>query len=91
MADHEAKKQIPQNVVIQDREKISITGVEDIENFDDRETILYTSLGKLVIRGRDLKMERLSVDDGALIIHGQIDALEYSAARSGSLFSKLFG
>ena len=91
MAEHEIKKQNPHNVVIQDREKISITGVEDIENFDDRETVLFTSLGKLVLHGRDLRMERLSTDDGSLVIYGRIESLEYSAdTRSGSFLSRLF-
>ena len=92
MTEHESKKQFPHSVVIQDREKISITGARDIENFDERETVLDTELGRLTIRGRDLRMERLSTDDGGLVIHGQIDALEYSSsARSGSLMARLFG
>ncbi len=90
MAQKEANEN-PHNVVIQDREKLSVTGVEDIENFDERETVLYTALGRLLIRGRDMKMERLSVDEGALVIHGQIDAVEYSELRARTLFGKLFG
>lgn len=92
MAEREIKKQTPHSVVIQDREKISMTGIEDIENFDDRETVLYTGLGKLIVRGRDLRMERLSTDDGALVIHGQIDSVEYTASsRQGSILGRLFG
>ena len=91
MADRENRINSPHSVTIQDREKLSVTGVEDIENFDERETVLYTALGKLLIRGRDMKMERLSVDDGALVIHGQIDAVEYSEMHGHSLLSKLFG
>lgn len=91
MAEKEIKNKGTQSLIIEDREKISVTGVEDIENFDERETILYTTLGKLIIRGRNLKMERLSVDDGGLVIHGQIDALEYSTSGSGSWIARLFG
>ena len=91
MAERDGRMNTPHSITIQDREKLSVTGVEDIENFDERETVLYTALGKLMIRGRDMKMERLSVDDGALVIHGQIDAVEYSEMRGHSLLSKLFG
>ena len=91
MAERDGKMNLPHSITIQDRERLSVTGVEDIENFDERETVLYTALGKLLIRGRDMKMERLSVDDGALVIHGQIDAVEYSEMRGHSLLSKLFG
>ena len=91
MAERDGKMNLPHSITIQDRERLSVTGVEDIENFDERETVLYTALGKLLIRGQDMKMERLSVDDGALVIHGQIDAVEYSEMRGHSLLSKLFG
>ena len=92
MAEHEIKKQNPHSIVIQDREKISVTGVEDIESFDDRETVLFTSLGKLVLHGRDFRMERLSTDDGSLVIFGRIESLEYSTdTRCGSFLSRLFG
>ena len=91
MAQKDLENRITQTLVIQDRGKLSVTGVSDIETFDERETVLYTALGRLLVRGREMKMERLSVDEGALVIHGQIDAVEYSEMRGKSIFGKLFG
>ena len=50
----------------------SISGVEDVENFDDREVVLYTSRGKLTVHGTELHIERLSVDEGDLTIEGRL-------------------
>lgn len=93
MPVEDTRSQIPHNIIMQNRTKLSISGVEDVENFDDREVVLYTSRGKLTIRGTELHIERLSVDEGDLTIEGTIDALEYSAELRGrgGFFSKLFG
>ena len=93
MPSEDTRLQIPHNVIMKNRGKLSISGVEDVENFDDREIVMYTSRGKLTVQGVDLRIERLSVDDGDLTVEGVIDALNYSAeARSrGGFFSRLFG
>lgn len=93
MPAEETRLQIPHNIIMQNRAKLSISGVEDVENFDEREVVLYTSRGKLTVQGTELHIERLSVDDGDLTIEGTIDSLEYSAETRGrsGFFSKLFG
>lgn len=93
MPSEDNKLQIPHNLIMQNRSKLSISGVEDVENFDDREVVMYTSRGKLTVRGSNLRIERLSVDDGDLTIEGAMDSLEYSAEMRGhgGFFSKLFG
>jgi len=83
----------PHNVIIQNRAKISVSGVEDVENFDETEIVLYTAHGKLSIHGTDLRVERLSVNDGDLSVEGVLDSLEYSRSvkQGGGFFAKLFG
>lgn len=93
MAADESKVQIPHNLIMQNRRKLSLSGVQDVENFDEREVVLYTSCGKLTIHGVGLHMERLSVDEGDLTVEGTVDSLEYSAETRGhsGFFSRLFG
>lgn len=93
MPAEDTRVQVPHNIIMQNRSKLSISGVEDVENFDDREVVLYTSRGKLTVHGTELHIERLSVDEGDLTIEGTVDSLEYSAEMRGrgSFFSKLFG
>ena len=85
--------QLPHNLIMQNRAKLSVSGVEDVESYDDREIVLYTSHGKLTIHGTDLRIERLSVEEGDLAIEGTINTLQYSAElRSrGGFFTRLFG
>ncbi len=93
MALEDTRIQIPHNIIMQNREKLSVSGVEDVENFDDREIVMYTSRGKLTIQGTDLRIERLSVEEGDLTIEGTIDTLVYSAQTRGhgGFLSRLFG
>jgi sporulation protein YabP len=93
MANEEIRPGSPHNVIMQNRSKLSVSGVEDVENFDDREIVMYTSRGKLTVHGAGLHIARLSVEDGDLTVEGEVDTLQYSAenAPRGGLFSKLFG
>lgn len=83
-----------QNIVIQNREKTVVTGVEDILSFDDELVIMQTGLGMLTIKGQELKMNKLNLDNSELIIEGKICAIAYSDAVDNSkkqgFMSKLF-
>ena len=67
-----------QNVIMENREKISVTGVVDIHSFDDELVLAQTDLGILTIKGDDLKMNKLNLENNELIIEGKIMAVAYS-------------
>ena len=69
---------IMQNLVMQNREKITITGVNDVLSFDDQIVILETSLGLLTVKGENLRINKLSLDSEEVIIEGDINILSYS-------------
>ncbi len=93
MAAYELNKnQIASNITLEDRTRLSVTGVEDVDSFDESVVVMYTSGGTLVIRGSDLRLERLSLDAGELSVTGSIDSMQYEhSAGSGSFLSRLFG
>ena len=72
--------------------KISVSGVDDVESFDENEIVMSTSQGVLIVRGRDLRIEKLSLDSGDVVMEGDIDRLEYEddVKVTGGLFSRLF-
>ncbi len=81
------------SVVIKGRDFLSATGVEDVESFDDDRIIAYTTEGQMTIKGAELKINRLSVEDGELQLEGIIDSVEYQdshKASGGGIFSKIF-
>ena len=57
-----------QNIIMENREKVSVTGVIDIHSFDDELVIAQTDLGILTIKGDDLKMNKLNLENNELII-----------------------
>lgn len=83
-----------QNVILENREKLSISGVLDVLSFDDQIVILETELGLLTVKGDDLRINKLSIDTTEVIINGEIFNLGYSEKdvnqKSGGIFSKIF-
>lgn len=86
----EEKKKEVQNIILENRKKASISGVEDVDEFDEHIVVLYTSLGQLTVKGNCLHINRLNVETGEVIIEGEMDSFVYSekTAKSASGFMK---
>ena len=65
------------NMILENRKSLSISGITDVDSFDEREIILYTRLGELTIQGRELHIDAMSVETGDMTITGDIWALIY--------------
>ena len=77
---------------MENREKLSLGGVEDVSGFDENLIVLTTSQGQLAIRGEGLHIDRIDLDAGQLEVRGHVQELSYDEpARAGSLWSRLFG
>lgn len=84
-----------QNLILESREKLTITGVVDVLSFDDQIVIVDTQLGLLTVKGEDLRINKLSIDSSEVVIEGEIFNLGYSEENlskksSGSLLGKIF-
>lgn len=83
-----------QNLILENREKLSISGVLDVLSFDDQVVIVETELGLLNVKGNNLRINKLSIDTSEVIIEGDIYSMVYSEknAEKGttSLLGKLF-
>ena len=95
MAVVEEKKLVKKvhNVILEDRCRLMVSGVSDVDSFDEGTVVLFTELGELTVRGTDLHMNKLNVETGEVNIEGDIQALSYQdeAPRgSGSLLGRLF-
>lgn len=78
---------------LEGREKLVVSGVEDVERFDDTGIILSTSAGVLTVTGEGLHIGQLSLEGGELRVDGRIDSLSYDepTRSGGSLLRRLFG
>lgn len=83
--------QRPHSIIMEERKKLSVSGVEDVESFDDTQIVMRTVSGDLIIRGSELQIDKLSLDTGDVNVMGTISELSYEETiSSGSLWSKLF-
>ena len=82
----------PHNIIMEQRNKLTITGVTDIDSFDEQTVLLFTGLGELAIRGENLHIDRIDVDTGEVNLEGEIDSLTYAdnQPNKGGFFGKLF-
>ncbi len=83
-----------QNLILENREKLSISGVLDVLSFDDQLVIVETELGLLTVKGDNLRINKLSTDTEEVVVEGNIFNLSYSERnntnKEASIFSKIF-
>ena len=82
------------HIILEEREQLSVSGVEEVESFDENSIVMGTSKGVLVVRGEQMHIEQLSLDGGALKVEGYVDSITYEeerTARGGGLLARLLG
>ncbi len=79
-------------LVMENRERLCLWGVEDVESFDDDKIVAYTTEGILTVEGTGLKINRLCIEDGELEIFGRAHSLVFrdGGRAEGGFFGKLF-
>lgn len=66
------------SVDIKDRKHINCTGVKHVESYDDKEIVLETSMGNLIIKGKDLNIKNLNLEEGTLQVIGELESMFYA-------------
>ncbi len=85
-----------QNLILENRNKLNVSGVIDVLSFDDQVVIIDTELGLLTVKGDNLRINKLSIDTSEVIIEGEILSLLYSEKeknfreKNSSFMSKIF-
>ena len=85
--------QMPHNAVLEDRAHLTLSGVQDVDAFDEESIQVVTPLGALTVRGHDLHISRLSLEMGEMAVDGTITALLYAEPtreKEGSLLRRMF-
>ena len=81
------------NIILEDRRLLTVSGVSDVDSFDEETVVLFTDSGELTVRGSNLRMNKLNVETGEVNIEGQIDSLAYrdeSPRGQGGFFGRIF-
>ena len=95
MEEKKAKPVKTHTVHMENRERVVVTGVEDVDNFNEEEVNFDTDSGYVTLTGSDLHISRLNLDEGQMVIEGVINGIAYSGSdeqpkNGGGFFSKLF-
>ncbi len=85
--------ELPHKLMLDGRERLNITGVTEVESFDEGMVVLHTNRGTLVIRGEGLHLQRLDLDGGQVLVDGTVHSMTYEddSREAGSFFTRLFG
>lgn len=87
-----AEERFPHKLVLDERSRLTMTGVTEVVSFEDSAVVLRTSLGTLVVQGSDLQLKTLSQDGGQVAVDGTVSAMVYEENRaSGGWLRRLFG
>lgn len=93
----EEKNNIPpvgsHSLKLDDRKFLSVTGVTDVDGFDEHTIVLATTYGIMTVHGSELHINKLNIDDGCLNIEGNVESIQYSNADiqdKGSWLSRIF-
>lgn len=93
MEEKKVTKPKNQTLLLENREKLCVTGVIDVESFNDQSIVAVTDMGVLIIHGSELHINKLNLDSNELIVEGDIFSMEYSdgdTGKSKSFFGKMF-
>lgn len=92
MTEEKKVSAMPHNVIMENRKMMTVSGVCDVDSFDEQTVIIFTDMGELTVRGSGLHINRLSLDIGELSLEGNIASLSYSDDRpkASGFFGKVF-
>lgn len=81
-----------QNVIIENRKKLNVSGVRQVNSFDEETILLDTALGRMTVKGENMKIENFNTDTGDLTASGTVHAVVYMAGRDsgGGFISRIF-
>lgn len=82
------------NLLLENRKRLSLSGILEVISFNDEIIVLNTNLGTLNIKGEGLKMNKLDVQNGEVIVTGQVNSCVYIGTQSKqdkeNILAKLF-
>ena len=92
----EERQEMTHRINLQERKAGTLTGVTDVMSFDAEQILLETRKGMLTIKGKELHVSRLHLEQGEVDVEGVVDSLiytengSYAKKQKGSLLKRLF-
>lgn len=92
MTEEKKVTKMPHSIILENRKALTATGVSNVDSFDEQTIVAYTDIGELIIKGRNLHINKLNIETGELTLTGDIVSMSYADNQpSGTgFFSKMF-
>ena len=95
MEDRRVAKSKNHNLILENRGKLSISGVEHVDSFNENTVLIETVQGVITVKGTELNISKLNLEDGNVVIEGHVYSLIYSDRESlqnkgGGFLGKMF-
>lgn len=93
MTEEKKLNTMPHNLILENRNALTVSGVSDVDSFDEQTVVIFTDMGDLTVHGSNLHINKLSLDIGELTLEGKIVSLQYANDQpkgSGGFFSRVF-
>lgn len=92
MQENKDKIIMPHSMLLKDRQELHLSGVTDVDSFDETGIVAYTDIGELSIGGENMHITKLSLETGELLVEGKISSLIYrdEAPKAASFFTRVF-
>lgn len=82
MEDRRGNRAKSHSIILENRERLSVSGVEHVNNFNSEMIVLDTVAGVITIKGEELDVNKLNVEDGNVSVTGSIYSINYSDRES---------
>jgi len=82
---------LPHKITLDQRKKLTMTGVTEVVSFDETVVVLRTALGTLTVHGQELQLKNLSLEGGEVAVEGTVAAMIYEEPRRTGGLRRLFG
>ena len=76
-------EQLPHSLTLEERSRLTMTGVTEVVRFEDTAVVLRTCLGTLIVQGQQLQLKTLALEGGQVEVNGKVSALVYEQNRQG--------
>ncbi len=60
------------------RDEIEITGVVEVNSYNEEELDITTDCGNLLVTGTDFNVKKLDVESGVMCVKGKLDSIYYT-------------
>ena len=88
----EERRPMAHSLLMEERNRLTVSGVRDVDSFDEETLILMTDLGEITVKGEGIKVTRFSAETGDFAATGTFHSVTYAdrLPKNSGFFARVF-